>query len=69
VAWESLETWRELALAALRGEGPLAEGLLWNLACLLWQNDQLGSLPEALDQARALLLAQAGERLRRELAP
>jgi anthranilate phosphoribosyltransferase len=69
VAWQSLEIWREQALAALRGEGPLAEGLLWNLACLLWQSDQLGSLPAALDQARALLMAQAGERLRRELAP
>ncbi len=69
VAWQSLEIWREQALAALRGEGPLAEGLLWNLACLLWQNDQFASLPEALAQSRALLLAQAGERLRREVAP
>ncbi|MEB3334234.1 MAG: anthranilate phosphoribosyltransferase [Cyanobacteriota bacterium] len=68
VPWTSLESWRELALAALRGEGPLAEGLLWNLGCLLWQSDQFTGLAAALDQARALLLAQAGERLRRELA-
>ena len=69
VAWESVELWREKALAALRGEGPLAEALLWNLGCILWQSDQFSGLPSALDQARALLLAQAGERLRRELAP
>jgi anthranilate phosphoribosyltransferase len=69
VPWEALEVWRDQALAALRGEGPLAEGLLWNLACLLWQSDQLATLAAALDQARALLLAQAGERLRREMAP
>ncbi len=69
VPWESLDRWREQALAALRGEGPLAEGLLWNLACLLWQSDQMANLPAAMDQARALLLAQAGERLRREMAP
>ncbi len=68
VAWQSLEVWREQALAALRGEGPLAEALLWNLACLLWQSDQISGLEAALDQARALLLAQAGERLRREMA-
>jgi len=69
VPWQTLEIWREQALAALRGEGPLAEGLLWNLGCLLWQSDRFSSLPAALEQARALLLAQAGERLRRELAP
>ena len=69
VAWHSLETWREQALAALRGEGPLADALLWNLGWLLWQGDLFSSLPLALEQARALLLAQAGERLRRELAP
>ncbi len=68
VGWHSLETWREQGLAALRGEGPLAEALLWNLGCLLWQSDQFSGLPVALEQARALLLAQAGERFRRELA-
>jgi anthranilate phosphoribosyltransferase len=68
VPWQSLEIWRDQAMAALRGEGPLAEALLWNLGCLLWQSDQHGSLGEGLQQARALLLAQAGERCRRELA-
>lgn len=69
VPWQNLDTWRQQAMAALRGEGPLAEALLWNLGCLLWQSDQLASLPEALQQARALLRAQAGERCRQALAP
>jgi anthranilate phosphoribosyltransferase len=69
VAWQGLETWRDQAMAALRGEGPLAEALHWNLGCLLWLSDQIGSLPEGLQQARALLLAQAGERTRQEMAP
>jgi anthranilate phosphoribosyltransferase len=68
VSWESLDRWREHALEALRGEGPLAEALLWNLGCLLWQSDRFTSLQGGLEQARALLLAQAGERLRRALA-
>ena len=69
VPWHSIDTWRDQAFAALRGEGPLAEGLLWNVGCLLWQSDLFTTLPGALEQARALVLAQAGERQRRELAP
>jgi anthranilate phosphoribosyltransferase len=68
-AWHSLEQWRADGLAALRGEGPLAEALSWNLGAYLWFAGRLSTLPEALDQARALLLARSGERLRRELAP
>ena len=67
-SWQGLEQWRLDALAALRGEGALAEALLWNLGVYLWMADRLESLPAALDQARALLLARSGERLRRELA-
>ncbi len=68
VAWESLATWQEQALAALAGEGPLAGPLLWNLGAYLWLADQIDSLPAALDQARALLAARSGERLRQTLA-
>ncbi|NQV10005.1 MAG: anthranilate phosphoribosyltransferase [Cyanobacteria bacterium] len=67
-AWENLEQWRQDALAALVGEGPLAESLLWNLGAYLWLADQCSSLEAALDQARALLLARSGEKLRQELA-
>ncbi len=66
--WHSLEQWRADGLAALRGEGPLAEALVWNLGAYLWFAGRLSTLPDALDQARALLLARSGERLRRELA-
>jgi anthranilate phosphoribosyltransferase len=68
VAWTDLETWRDQALAALAGEGPLAPALLWNLGALLWLSDRFADLPAALEQARALLMARCGERLRRELA-
>jgi anthranilate phosphoribosyltransferase len=68
VAWESLATWQAQALAALKGEGPLAWPLLWNLGAYLWLSDQIDSLPAALEQARALLAARSGERLRQTLA-
>ena len=68
VPWSDLDHWRDQALAALRGEGPLAEPLLWNLAAQLYLADRFTDLPAALEQARALLLARCGERLRRELA-
>ena len=67
-AWTNLETWRSEGLAALRGEGPLAEALLWNLGAYLWLVRRFNTLPAALDQARALLQARCGERLRQELA-
>ncbi|MCT0214541.1 anthranilate phosphoribosyltransferase [Synechococcus sp. CS-1324] len=68
VGWVSLDQWRQDALAALGGEGPLAEGLLWNLGAYLWLADQAGSLQAGLDLARALLHARSGEKLRQELA-
>ncbi|MEB3361743.1 MAG: anthranilate phosphoribosyltransferase [Synechococcaceae cyanobacterium] len=67
VAWRNLEHWREQALMALQGDGPLADGLLWNVAAYLWQAEALPSLPQALEQARALLTARSGERLRQAL--
>ena len=68
VAWVCLETWKDQALAALAGEGPLAEGLAWNLAAFLWQAGACSSLPAALEQSRALLQARSGERLRQQIA-
>ena len=68
VSWKGLDTWREQAMAALRGEGPLAQALLWNLGCLLWQVGQAPSLKEGLDQARAMVAGQAGESCRQALA-
>jgi anthranilate phosphoribosyltransferase len=68
VPWECLETWQQQALAALAGEGALAQPLLWNLGAYLWLTDQINNLDTALDQARGLLAARSGERLRQALA-
>ena len=68
VPWTDLNSWQALAQAALRGEGPLANALLWNVAAYLWQADQFSCLTDALEQARALLAARSGERLRERLS-
>jgi anthranilate phosphoribosyltransferase len=68
VAWQHLEAWQEQALAALGGEGALAEALRWNLGAYLWFAGGIDTLPAALEQADALLAARSGERLRQELA-
>jgi len=67
VPWEGLESWREQALAALAGEGPLADPLAWNVAAWLWFSGQLANLPAALTQARALLAARSGLRRLKDL--
>ena len=67
-SWNGLESWQNDALAALAGEGPLAESLAWNLGAYLWFAGRVTSLPDGLERARALLLARSGERLRLELA-
>ncbi len=66
--WQGLARWREEALAALRGEGALAEALRWNLGAYLWFAGRFDTLAAALEQAQALLIARSGERVRRELA-
>ncbi len=68
VGWTGLEDWRRDAQAALRGEGPLAEALLWNLGAYLWLADRYDDLPTALEQARALMMARSGARKCQELA-
>ena len=68
VPWHALESWQDQALAALRGEGPLATALQWNVGAYLWLGDQFPTLESALAQAGALLTARSGERLRRVLA-
>lgn len=68
VAWTNLDDWRNDALEALRGRGPLAEALLWNLGVHLWLGGAINDLPGAIDQGRALLAAHCGERLRLTLA-
>jgi anthranilate phosphoribosyltransferase len=67
VPWQNEETWQRQALAALNGEGPLAAALQWNLGAYLWLAGLHPSLPQALDQAHALLAARCGEAHRRRL--
>ena len=61
VAWQNLEIWQGQALAALRGAGPLAEPLRWNVAAYLWLAGLHPSLHQALEQSNALLAARCGE--------
>ena len=67
VVWHDLPTWRDQALRALQGEGPLADALLWNLAAYLWLADVFPSQEAALAQARALLAARSGESHRQQM--
>lgn len=66
--WQNLDIWRQDALNALQGEGPLALALLWNLGSYLWLANQFDTLDAGLDQAKALIAARSGERLRQTLA-
>lgn len=66
--WQDLDTWRQQALAALVGGGPLAAALHWNLGVWLWLAGRCQTLETALGQATALLTARSGERWRRRLA-
>lgn len=67
VPWSDLDTWQEQAMAALRGEGPLAEALTWNAGAYLWLSGHIDTLEAALSQARGLLAARCGEGLRTRL--
>ena len=67
IPWSSLETWRKHALAALAGDGPLAQALVWHLGCFLWLADQHPRLAGSMDRARTLVDRRSGEWLRREL--
>ena len=56
--WQNLETWREQALAALGGQGPLATALIWNAGAYLWYGGVCQDL--AAGVARATDLVQSG---------
>jgi anthranilate phosphoribosyltransferase len=53
--WLDLDSWREQALAALGGQGPLATALAWNAGAYLWFAGLGGSLEEGLARARSLI--------------
>ena len=60
----SLETWRDQALAALQGAGPLRQALIWNGGFQFWRAGVASSLAEGLERAEALLVGGAVERWR-----
>ncbi len=62
VPFQGLERWREQALEALTGVGPLATALRWNLGVYLWAAGSVAQLSDGLSQAEALLQARAGLR-------
>ena len=62
------ERWRRQAHAALRGDGPQAAPLAWNLAVQRWLAGLDPDLPSGLIWAWQRLHGGAAERLRQELA-
>ncbi|MBD1194109.1 anthranilate phosphoribosyltransferase family protein [Vulcanococcus sp. Clear-D1] len=61
-AWQTLEHWSQQALAALGGQGLLADSLRWNAGTYLWQAGMSSNLQAGVEQAEALL--QSGAALR-----
>ena len=53
--WEGIETWGSQAMAALGGQGELANPLLWNAGTYLWQAGFEPDQASGLDHARELL--------------
>ena len=64
----TLAQWREDALAALRCEGPLAKGLIWNAGFYLWRQGSSPSLAAGLGKAEDLLRDGRCEALRQAMA-
>jgi anthranilate phosphoribosyltransferase len=63
----SLATWREQALAALNGHGPLLESLLWNGGFQLWRSGLAADLAAGVAAADRLVREGAVEAIRREI--
>ena len=64
----TLAQWSEQALAALRCEGPLAKGLIWNAGFYLWRQGTSPTLDAGLAKAEGLLQDSRCEALRRAMA-
>jgi anthranilate phosphoribosyltransferase len=62
-AWNNLEIWRDQALAALSGNGELANSLRWNCGTYLWLAKQCTNQETGLHRADTLLTSEAGLQL------
>ena len=67
VALTTLITWREQALQALNGDGPLANALIWNAGLVLWRAGAQATLNAALQSAEQLLSSGRVKQRRQEL--
>ena len=68
-AWQGEGQWSELALQALRGQGPLYKPLLWNVGVYLWiveakkNVSPISILPDYIERARQLIYSQTAIKL------
>ena len=53
--WSDIDSWRDQALEALNGRGPLSDALRWNAAVYLWFAGQADSLEAGIVQAKTVL--------------
>ena len=53
--WTDIDSWRDQALEALSGHGPLSDALRWNAAAYLWFAGMTESLEAGIEQARTVL--------------
>ena len=53
--WSDIDSWRDLALEALNGRGPLSDALRWNAAVYLWFAGKADSLEAGIVQAKTVL--------------
>lgn len=58
-AWLNMESWAAQARAALGGQGPLAQALVWNGGTYLWQAGSTVDQATGLERCRDLLLSGA----------
>jgi anthranilate phosphoribosyltransferase len=66
-AWNDLGSWSQQALAALGGQGELANSLRWNCSTYLWQASHCRNQQEAMQHTDALLQSGAPLRLLEQL--
>jgi anthranilate phosphoribosyltransferase len=57
--WISLEAWGQQALAALGGQGELADSLRWNSGTYLWQAGHCTDQRQGIERAESLLQSGA----------
>ncbi len=55
IAWESLDQWKNYAIEALNGTGPLKKALLWNAGVYIWLSGMTKSITGGIEQAEECL--------------